>query len=214
MSYDDDLDHQRWVTPFCTQLLHANFLFAQAHTNQTQEQWNERVRVALREITPEIVGDLLSHEGWRPQLTGAWFCGLKGWSDFDLTIGRNLVRHRQGVVSQGYSFALARFPSHASANYLRGRLNLAFKKDFWEDSIDWLIGALLWVDEKIGTSHAEDYIGPWNERLRRAAEDAENSAHKHFETDTALAAQERFRLIMRYVKTHFDNADNPRKSLR
>lgn len=201
--HDNEVDLQRWVVPFYLQFLHGNFVSPSMHHEETQEQWNERVRVALRQITPEIAGDLLGENtwGWRGKQTGAWFCGLKKWDFLTLDIGRALIRRQDIISTQGYSFALARFASHASANYLRGQMNRVLKDLNYDNESAWLIGSMMWVDYKIGTSHADDYIGLWQQRLRRRAQENENYGASY--TDVEVA-RERFWGIMRYVEEQFD----------
>ena len=202
---NNELDVERWAKPFYLEFLHGNFVSSEMHCEETQEQWNERVCVALREITPEIVGDLLSDANWRAKLPGAWFCGLKKLDDFTLDIGRLLIRRQDMISTQGYSFALARLASHASANYLRGQMNRVLKNGLdYDNETNWIIGAMLWIDCKIGTSHADDYIGLWHQLIRTRAEEDERYVPDYSEAVNADVAKEQFWRIMNYVEEHFD----------
>ena len=202
---DDELDLYRWSVPFYLKFLHANFMRPFFEGEEPKEQWNERLRAALRDITPEIAGDLLTHENWRAKLPGAWFCGLKRWDDFTLDIGRLLVKAQHGIMSQGYSFALARFASHASASFLRTHLDRVIKKTLkTEDNSDWLIGALMWIDAKLGTAHADDYIGLWQMEVNKLFEAHEGYGAEYRASLTEAAVREKFWRIMAYVEEHFD----------
>jgi hypothetical protein len=113
---------------------------------------------SLARITPEDIALLLHEPDWRPRITAAYFCGFKRWDDFQLDIGRLLLSNELCFVPSGYAFALARFGTHASANYLRGYLNQYLKDpDNWYDWIGAPFAALQWLDLELGTSHCEDY---------------------------------------------------------
>ena len=154
-----------WVAPFYLQFLHANFLIERnesvagiAH----KARWREHVRHALKTMTPEIAGDLLGDEYGRVQLCGAWFCGLKRWDEMIVPLGHQLVRKERGSVTQGLSFALARMPSHASANALCGYLNRVGKAGDstgqYREEADWVLAALQWIDAQMETHRADEYI--------------------------------------------------------
>lgn len=205
--HEDELDVERWAKPFYLKFLHGNFVSPGMHYDEKQEQWNDRVRVALREITPEIVGDLLSDENWRAKLPGAWFCGLKKWDNYTLDIGRLLIRRKDMISTQGYSFALARFASHASANYLTGQMDHVLKNGLdYDNETNWLIGAMLWIDFRLDTSHAVDYIGLWHQMVRERVEQDERYGPGYAEVVNADVAKNRFWRIMEYVEDHFDSA--------
>ena len=159
---DDSLDIQRWAVPFYMNFLHASFTSAQTRfgaptkSNQSQSEWISSVRDALAHITREIVGDLLCDRNWRTRICGAYFCGLKRWDEFTLPIGNALVKNELGFCDQGYCFALARFPSHAGANYLTSYLHFAACGKGHFSETNWALAALRWVDVQMNTHRADE----------------------------------------------------------
>ncbi len=163
----EELDINRWVEPFYMDFLHGNFAASRYSVKRysvgrrTWSQWSDLLRRELRAISPEIIGDLMDSD-WRPQICGAYFCGLNRWEQFTLDIGRRLVAKQNGNATQGYAFALARMPSHASANYLCGYLSRVGRPqdatDWYSEDLDWVIAALQWVDDRLGTHRLEPYI--------------------------------------------------------
>ncbi|HEX9997192.1 MAG TPA: DUF6000 family protein [Abditibacterium sp.] len=159
---------ERWVWPFYLDFLHGNFtsnkgIYSVCSPQQRSwEEWNDLLRRELREVTPEIAGDLIMDNNWRTQICGAYFCGFNRWDDFTFSIGNRLVANNNGFATQGYAFALARMPSHASANYLCGYLSHVGRSEdttnrYCED-LDWVIGALQWVDAQMETQRFESYV--------------------------------------------------------
>ena len=146
-----EIDYFRWVVPFYQDFMHGNFLAPERYGQQSpplraREEWLDLVRRELKNVTPEIVGDLMMDGDWRPQICGAYFCGLNCWDDFMLDIGRRLVAKKNGTATQGYAFALARMPSHASANYLCGYLSRVGhhtdETDWYGRDLEWAVAAL------------------------------------------------------------------------
>ncbi len=201
---ENSFDAQRWCVPFYLKFLHGNFISPEMHNDLSQDQWNCLVRDALHDITPEIAGDLLTDANWRAKLPGAWFCGLKNWDDFTLDIGRALVRHNYFITSQGYSFALARFASHASASFLCTHLNRVLQNLAGDSDSDWCVGALLWIDEQLSTHYADDYVGLWLMAAQRMFDENDGYAESYRLALTPEAAREKMWRIMAYVEENFD----------
>lgn len=159
---DDALDIQKWAVPFCLQFLHGNFASPKTHFGappqfgSTQIKWLELVRETLTQITPEVVGDLLCDRNWRTRICGAYFCGLMRWDEFTLPIGNALIKNELGFCDQGYCFALARFPSHAGANFLVGYLHQAARGNGHFSETEWAMAALRWIDWKMNTHRADE----------------------------------------------------------
>ena len=165
-----EIDYLRWVVPFYRNFMHGNFLSPNHYGQnslglQARQEWLDLVRREMKNITPEIAGDLIMDRDWRPQICGAYFCGLNRWDDFTLDIGRRLVAKKNCTATQGYAFALARMPSHASANYLCGYLSRVGhhtdETDGYSTDLEWVVAALQWVDEQMGTHRIE----PWIEKM-------------------------------------------------
>lgn len=158
----DELDINRWAVPFYMEFLHGNFVSAKTRFGappkfeQSKSEWIASVREALAHITPRIVGDLLCDRNWRTRICGAYFCGLKRWDEFTLPVGNALVKNELGFCDQGYCFALARFPSHAGANYLTSYLHFAARGNGHFSETNWAMAALRWTDWKMNTHRADE----------------------------------------------------------
>ncbi len=176
-----EIDYLRWSVPFYLDFLHGNFIsqkeiysVASPH-RRSWEEWRDLLRREMKNVTPEIVGDLMMDRDWRPQICGAYFCGLNRWDDFTLDIGRRLVAKKNGYATQGYTFALARMPSHAAANYLCGYLSrvghYTDASGWYGYDVEWVVAALQWVDAQMGTHRVEPYVERlvplWQERRYR-----------------------------------------------
>lgn len=148
---------RRWAAPFYSEFLHGNFL--NVRWQQRNPQFVARLLVALDEITPEVVEELLFDDNWRAFECGGWFAALKNWSDFDIPIGRTLVKRANICRLQGLSVALARFSTHYGAACLRGYFNATLRSE-WSVGESWTIGAICHIDAKLGTHHADDYLVP------------------------------------------------------
>lgn len=184
-SPDDDF-WMEWISPFYLKILHGNYALV-----GSDDEFAEKVKVALKNVTPKIVETLFSGPCWRGRITAAWFCGMKNWKQYQDKMGDDLIESRYGFAGQGYSFALARFCDEKSAAYLVRYLDLYLAQiDHFPDH-GWVIGALLWIDEKQRTDHAARFIvpgGPWDQFAA-----AKGAANDHWELERC---RERFYKVM------------------
>lgn len=225
-----EIDYKRWIVPFYGKFLHANFMAPGMFGSpflpqQARQQWLDLLRRELKNITPEIVGDLIMDRDWRTQICGAYFCGFNRWDDFTLDIGRRLVAKKNGLATQGYAFALARMPSHAAANYLCGYLSRVGhhtdETGAYSGDLEWVIAALQWIDEQMGTHRIESWIEkmiPLQQKVRFDALERrylEISQYARFPGVTAkypeLLEQQRMRMDAE-MKTYFLPDDGERRS--
>ena len=116
------------------------------------------LRTALAEVTPPVVDRLLSSPGWREQIVGSWFSGLKGWSQFEDVIGVMLLASRVCEAGRGHSFALACFADEASRRHLVTYLDHYLRRPELFDDQHFAMPALMWIDEKSGTSDAARFL--------------------------------------------------------
>ena len=198
---DTKIDYLRWSVPFYLDFLHGNFthpkeLYSVASPRiASWQEWRDLLRQELKNVTPEIAGDLIMDRDWRPQICGAYFCGLKRWDDFTLDLGRRLVAKRNGFATQGYAFALARMPSHAAANYLCGYLSRVGhhtdETGRYVGDWEWVAAALEWVDARMGTHRIE----PYYEKLAALAQE-------HYNGDEPRSAW--FGRLMNFCESNFD----------
>ncbi len=150
-----EVDLRRWAAPFYLSFLHGNFLGPDYE--KIQPGFKAQLCEALDEITPEVVEELLYDDNWRVFECGGWFAALKNWSEFDIQIGRTLVKRANICRLQGLS--MARFGTHYGAACLRGYLNATLRSQ-WSIGEEWTVGALCHLDAKLGTQHAADYLVP------------------------------------------------------
>ncbi|MCO5971319.1 DUF6000 family protein [Actinoallomurus soli] len=110
-----------------------------------------------RQITDDELGLLLTSE-WRARLTAAWLIGLDHRTQFRDRIGSLLRDGPLMKAGAGYSLALARFGQHSDAALLATCLErrLSMPEPFYEQHF--VIGALLYLDERLGTDHARDMV--------------------------------------------------------
>jgi hypothetical protein len=162
----------QWVAPYYLKILHGNYCYLLKDDEQTF--FNRSVKNGLASINYEVVNQLLSG-GWREQITGSWFCGLKNWSQFADIIGTNLVESKMTYAGQGHSFALACFVDDKSVKYLTKYLDTYLPQINLVYDQAWVMTALMWVDEQNDTNHSARYLasgGLWEKYVADKKSDA------------------------------------------
>jgi len=109
-----------------------------------------------RQIADRELGTLLDSE-WRSRLTAAWLIGLDRRTRFRDRIGEMLLDSELVYAGQGYCLALARFETGADADILRAYLDKYLPHDHAYDQ-NWAIGALLYLDERLGGNRADRFL--------------------------------------------------------
>jgi hypothetical protein len=154
--------YERWVNPLYAQLLHGNFrgrLLAPELSDERTQMLSE-FRRCLAEADPSIVASLIRQPEWRARLTGGWCAGLRGWPEFRDELGDLLLKSEMCFACQGYCAALACYGDEASAEHLRRYL------DTWLPQVDkfydqhWALPALVWIDKRLDTQTAAEYLVP------------------------------------------------------
>jgi hypothetical protein len=194
------MDHflATWVNPFYLQILHGNY----RHSYNVEEQlrFNQQVKAVLPDFSTEIATDLLSRY-WREQITGSWFCGIKGYTHLGPVIGELLLTSNTCYAGQGHCFALACFANENSAAYLvRYLTTYLAQKDLYYDQ-HWAMPALMWLDTQLGTGYAAPFLttgGLWDQFV---ADKLKLSAV--WELD---ACKQNFWEVMEYCQVHFATA--------
>jgi hypothetical protein len=183
-----------WTTPFYLQFLHGNY--AALLQGEDQNRFIALVKQAMKEIDEKTIADLLQFRGWREKLTGAWFAGLTGSTQFQDRIGSLLIESSSVYSGEGYCFALACFGNEKSAKFLQAYLDKWLLKLDCEYDQDWAMSALVWMDGHRGTDYAKQYLQPgglW-ETFRSKTKVA------NYQLDTVL---NHFTFIMKFTKEHF-----------
>ena len=111
-----------------------------------------------RHITDRELGTLLDSE-WRSRLTAAWLIGLDRRARFRDRLGEMLLDSELVYAGQGYCLALARFETAADVDILRAYLDKYVPLDRAYDQ-NWAIGALLYLDERLGGNRAGRFLTP------------------------------------------------------
>jgi hypothetical protein len=114
---------------------------------------------AARKIDQIIVAKLLGDFNWRSRIAGAFFAAIKGYKEFELTIGRSLLKSEVCYVGNGYCLALASFRTEGSRDFLADYLDYYLsRKDLWFDQAD-AFCALEYLDKDAANRRLEK----WND---------------------------------------------------
>jgi hypothetical protein len=111
-----------------------------------------------RQVSDRELGMMLDSE-WRSRLTAAWLIGLDRRTRFRDRLGEMLLDSELVYAGQGYCLALARFETGADADILRAYLDTYPPHDRAYDQ-NWAIGALLYLDKRLGGNRADRFLAP------------------------------------------------------
>lgn len=148
----------RYVTPGrrYLKLLHGNVLHMTNHTERVG--FEHALAADARQITDDDLKQLLAYE-WRAQLTAAWLAGFARRHSHRDRIGELLLASQLCYAGQGFCFALARFGTRQDAQLLVDYLDRYLPRlDLFYDQ-PWAMGALLHLDARLGTDHANRFLG-------------------------------------------------------
>ncbi|WKX74011.1 DUF6000 family protein [Streptomyces sp. XD-27] len=137
-------------------LLHGNF------TRQDEPECRSFLRAlsaAARQISDEELETLLESE-WRARLTAAWLIGLDRRYWFRDILSDLLLASRLCYSGQGYCFALARFATAEDAEHLVAYLDRYLRRADCQYDQRWAISALLHIDSRNGSQHADRFLAP------------------------------------------------------
>ncbi|MFE9928899.1 DUF6000 family protein [Streptomyces sp. NPDC005533] len=110
-------------------------------------------------ITDEELEALLGYE-WRSRLTAAWLIGVDRRERFRARIGDLLLASEVCYSGGAYCFALARFGTHADAEILAAYLDRYLPRTDLRYDQPAALGALLHLDARLGTHHADRFTEP------------------------------------------------------
>jgi hypothetical protein len=138
-------------------LLHGNAL---GISGEGRTEFELALGRDARQITDRDLNTLLDSE-WRSRLTAAWLIGLDRRTQFRDRLGKMLLDSEVVFSGQGYCLALARFETSVDADILCAYLDkyLPLVDRYYDQH--WAIGALLHLDEHLGSDHAHLLPGAW-----------------------------------------------------
>ncbi|MFD7757677.1 DUF6000 family protein [Streptomyces sp. NPDC059757] len=146
-------------------LLHANFT---RDDERERTAFLQSLRSAAQAITDEELEILLESE-WRSRLTAAWLIGVDRRQHFRDVLADLLLASQLCFSGQGYCFALARFCTEEDALHLTAYLERYLQQPDCQYDQHWAISALLHIDSRAGTEHADRFLTPaglwhqWND---------------------------------------------------
>jgi hypothetical protein len=112
---------------------------------------------AAKEVTPEVVKQLLGNFDWRLRITGAYFAAIKGYEEFTDIIGVHLLQSEVCYAGAGYALAFAMFQSERAQDYLKAYLDYYLTQpDLWYDQADVLAALQL-----LNPAEAATYLVGW-----------------------------------------------------
>ena len=110
-------------------------------------------------ISDAELGRLLDFE-WRARLTSSYLIGLDRRTQFRDRLGNLLLESQVVYAGQGYCFALSRFAQPEDASILVAYLDRYLPQTDCYYNQNSAIGALLHLDQKLGTDHAQRFLVP------------------------------------------------------
>lgn len=119
---------------------------------------------------------MLLDSDWRPRLTASWLIELARHDQFRERIGDLLLASEVTYAGQGYCLALARFATAADGELLTAYLDAYLQQPDKRYDQHWALGALLHVDEQLGTDRAARFLtdgGLWQQWSRTEKTPAE-----------------------------------------
>jgi len=142
-------------------LLHGNFM--RMMEEKERVTFGHALATDARQITDGQLKQLLAYP-WRAQLTGAWLAGVALRDSHRDRIGELLLASRTSFAGQGFCFALARFGTRQDTQLLVDYLDRYLPRldQFYDQH--WAMGALLHLDARLGTDHANRFLddsGAW-----------------------------------------------------
>ncbi|TDE22065.1 DUF6000 family protein [Actinomadura sp. 6K520] len=129
-----------------------------------------------REISDEDLSALLELE-WRSRITAGWLIALDRRSQFRDPLGELLLASELVYAGIGYCIALARFGQPEDADILAAYLDHYLPRADCHYNQDAAIGALLHLDEVLGTSRADRFIELWPQSVYAGQDPRECRRH-------------------------------------
>lgn len=95
---------------------------------------------------------------WRQRLTGAWIVAVQPIQALRGTVECHLLASETCYAGQGLCIAAARFRDATAADALGRYLQTYLPPGDRQYDQEWAIGALAWLDGRLGTDHAGSWL--------------------------------------------------------
>lgn len=160
-------------------------------SEEDRNRFVRALRVAAGEITLRELTVLLEGE-YRARLTAGFLAGIGRRARLRDLIGTNLLASEFVFADQGYCFALASLGTSADAALLVSYLDRYLPEPDLRYDQPWAIGALLHLDRRLGTTHAQRFLADgglwhtWAAQTRGHPEDP-HDCHRRIDDLCALA---------------------------
>ncbi|MFC8278370.1 DUF6000 family protein [Streptomyces sp. NPDC057271] len=137
-------------------LLHGNFVRLPA---EERAQFLQTLGRDSRSVTDAQL-EFMLQPNWRSRITAAWMIGLDRREQFRDRIGGLLLASELTYAGQGYCIALALLGTTEDATLLTTYLDRYLRRPECRYDQQWALGALLHLDEALGTTHAAGFLDP------------------------------------------------------
>ncbi|WP_442792214.1 DUF6000 family protein [Amycolatopsis sp. NBC_01307] len=115
---------------------------------------------AAEHITDTELDVLLDQGGWRERKTAAWFIAVSDRTRFRDKLGALLLAGEGPYAGAAYCLALTRLGTDADAAHLIAYLDRYLLRPDLRYDQPFALGALLCLDEALGTGHATHFVQP------------------------------------------------------
>lgn len=115
---------------------------------------------AAEHITDTELDVLLDQGGWRERKTAAWFIAVSGRTRFRDKLGALLLAGEGSYAGAAYCLALTRLGTDADAAHVIAYLDRYLLRPDLRYDQPFALGALLCLDEALGTGHATHFVQP------------------------------------------------------
>ncbi|WP_435583193.1 DUF6000 family protein [Amycolatopsis thermoflava] len=126
-------------------------------TPEERARFGHALAEDARQVTDDELNELLDYE-YRARLTAAWLIALDRRATFRERLGELLLASEFGSSGKGYCFALARFGTEQDAQLLLAYLDRYLPRVNDGFDVAEAMGALLFVEAKLGTRRADRFL--------------------------------------------------------
>lgn len=137
-------------------LLHGNFT---GLPDPERTAFRQALIDDAEHVTDRELSTLLDSE-WRSRITAAWLIAADRRHTFRERVGELLLASELTYSGQGYCLALARLGTTADAKILTTYLTRYLRRPDCRYDQPWALGALMHLDQQLGSSYAAELIAP------------------------------------------------------